>query len=233
MNIVTIKDFTEDATQSEINLSRMTTLLNRVKEGVSVPAVIAGGAVRDTLLGYPYNDIDFFLTGVPDDVLSLDDYAVLASEAVKDFSESVGWQNTHAALVGDYVEYVDSAFEVRRLYDAGSKAGPTFNKNLDFIARHASLEDTINSFDYGLVKGYYDGENFYVHDEFLEIMKNGRVNPQNKRAERRVKRWRMRTGYSLVIGRPPKVENTLSRDAAYCTTGFSGMPAKLVGAIEN
>ena len=69
--------------------------------------------------------------------------------------------------------------------------------------RDTTPEELIEGFDYDLVKCWYDGDS-HVSEEFDRAVGKGRSSPQTLSAWSRAKAFRERTGYKIVVGKPPK-----------------------------
>lgn len=166
-------------------------------------AVVAGGAVRDALLGFLPRDIDVFVLGkTPDE--DLDDLLVYTSELFREsmpkdeysctMAYPLRFRNGYSGLSEDFAV---REFTYQRLDSLQREA-------VQLIARKdCEINSLLESFDYELVKCYYDGK-FKVSDSFLEALSKKRIQPRDQKTASRIHEWRDRTGFKITIGRLPK-----------------------------
>lgn len=152
-----------------------------------VSTVIAGGAVRDTLLGVPLRGINIFMR-TPE------------GESAEDFPLFIA--GMYALKHGGWVMDVSLGYTERATTSHTAKV-TNGDFPLYFITCDEKPDGLLEVLDHALVRCYYDGE-YHVHKDFDLSVKSGRVQAYNKQAENRLKRFRDRTGYKITIGRPPK-----------------------------
>lgn len=194
--------YTRDAHQTDLNLERLKEVYDTISEvsksEYGFTPVIAGGSVRDTLLGVPYADIDVFFVNDPKEDLS--DFLVYVSELFrkKDAIDIEVPATPIGAKRYYWGEGTKDAFTGYELYSRRLKV-------VQFMAygRDTTPEELIEGFDYDLVKCWYDGD-FHVSEEFDRAVGKGRSSPQTLSAWSRAKAFRDRTGYKIVVGKPPK-----------------------------
>lgn len=132
-------------------------------------AIIAGGAVRDYLLGFEPKDVDVFVVG---------EFAPIEHEA---FTQLQVPDNRRSEYEGvRYVQFVDD-------YEA-------FGHQIQIVVlldRQVALENLVETFDLGITRCWYDGQvhtsrefvRDYLHDT-ITILLNDRPERSQLRAER-------------------------------------------------
>ena len=164
--------------------------------------VIAGGAVRDVVLGHSYRDIDFFVSDVPEE-MSLDDTVVHTTALLRDKHRGyLGLPpDTKAREIDSprYTMYLSS--DVGQEFRGYRYPYTTFG-SLDFLARHSTLSETIDGFDHDLARAYMsaDGE-IYISEGFEAVLRAGRIQPDSQRTRDRLQNWKRRTRDPIVIGK--------------------------------
>lgn len=162
------------------------------------PPVIAGGAVRDALLGVKPKDIDVFYPVSGD----IDDESVYFTETFRRMFPDEDLTPFLEVKGKDYGAIVDKDLCIYRGYGriGGGKA-----MQVDIMTMaQQPVEKVIQDFDHSLVKCYYDGAHYYASEEFLDAIRRKRVESGSKRTERRLHDWRYRSNYKITIGRPPR-----------------------------
>ncbi len=177
---------------------------------VGARVVIAGGSVRDALLGLPVRDFDIFFLGI--DAEEGDDTVVYLSELMKDRIPELG--SRAATPIANYFnillnsptkgKFVGYEFTSRHLpRDAGLNQRQAF-KPIQIIGRsEATPEELVGSFDYDLVRCWYDGS-YNIDNRFELSLKSKRVPTEDNNTYDRVQDWKSRTGFKITVGRPPK-----------------------------
>jgi hypothetical protein len=183
-----------ERTLVQVNLlSDVEKVLKQVNAEQGKDAFIAGGLVRDTLLGVDYNDVDIFLPLAEDE--DPDDEAVWYTEGLRRFDPVL--YNRAAKKKGEM--YKSSNFTC---YEMASQ-DRFLPHPIQVIARVGpkSPEDICNTFDSELVKCYYKDGKFFVCDLFPDIVKRNRVVAKAEKEYYRLRDWRNRTGYKITIGK--------------------------------
>lgn len=177
---------------------------------VGASVVIAGGSVRDALLGLPVRDFDIFFLGI--DAEEGDDTVVYLSELMKDRIPELG--SRAATPIANYSnillnsptkgKFVGYEFTSRHLpRDVDFNQIHAF-KPIQIIGRsEATPEELVDSFDYDLVRCWYDGS-YNIDNRFELSLKSKRVPTEDNNTYDRVQRWKSRTGFKITVGRPPK-----------------------------
>ena len=207
-------EFTSNTGVTEEGLSSLQSIYPALREvhekyfPGETPPVIAGGMIRDILLGFPFRDIDVFYPKEGD----LDDenvyYTGLLTQDFPDkFTSGVFYEVTgdgYELCTGKDLSVYRGFCEVASVRVRGVDAPLRRVVQLDMMTTPMKTpEEIIEGFDYGLVRCYYDGE-FKVHPTFVDTLKKGRIECPSKRTWKRVRSWRDRTGFKIVIGNPPK-----------------------------
>ncbi len=204
MQEVLLPDFTKNTLRSHTNFAgysdNVRDALLAAGEKSKLKFVIAGGFVRDTLLGYEPRDIDVFLLDCED----IEDDAVYFTEVFR--------RNTKEPYV------VKNAFRPKGVNYDKTSGFVTYSSMPYAVAPLMTMdvmgttkktpEEVIDSFDYSLVKAYLDPETnkFFVHPSFIESVKKNRIETSSTNAWARADEWRYRTRCKIVVGRPPKKE---------------------------
>jgi hypothetical protein len=182
-------------------------LVDQINHKYGTDAFVAGGAIRDMLLGLHPRDVDIFLPISTDD--DKDDEAVYFSELFRKEAEGIGLNYTHAEKVGGE-GYRDSPFTAYTL-DLEERWRAISNQ---VIAHEGTPEEIVNGFDYDLVRAFYRKGRFYVVDTFPEIIKKGSIKVDTLAAKSRLNAWKNRTGYRLSVScrekvKPPEFKTTV------------------------
>ena len=159
------------------------------------PPVIAGGAVRDTLLGYYARDFDIFLLGVENTDEGQDDVAYF-------FGKFLETGCCHPTRIKNKSNYNNDTSKIVDVYVAYEDDG-RYNRPIDVIGRvENDVSELIADFDHDLVLCYYD-DWLMIHENMLKALSKGRVESRDYLASDRLQTWRLRTGHKITIGRPP------------------------------
>lgn len=162
------------------------------------PPVIAGGAIRDVLLGGYPKDIDVFYPVSGD----IDDENVYFTETFRRMFPNCEFASFAEVSGKDYEAVNDKDICIYRGY--GRPDGDrVFQVDVMTMAQQP-IEKIVQDFDHSLVKCYYDGAHYYASEEFLDAIRRKRVESGSKRTERRLHDWRSRSNYKITIGRPPR-----------------------------
>jgi hypothetical protein len=120
-------------------------------ESGATDAIVAGGAVRDMLLGKPIKDIDVFYTGDLDQKKVYQHFKklgdLLTEEELDDLYGDSDWQVTQQALRYEDVEYP-----------------------VQLIRVNGTLDDHIATFGVGISKVMVDANGLVIPNEFLSGM---------------------------------------------------------------
>ena len=162
------------------------------------PPVIAGGAVRDALLGVYPKDIDVFYPVRGD----LDDESVYFTETLRAMFPENDFTIFTEVNSKAYDAMVDKDICIYRGY--GRTDGDRIFQIDVMTMPEQPIGTIIDGFDHALVKCYYDGAHYYASEEFLDAIRRKRVECASKKTERRLLDWRYRSNYKITIGRPPR-----------------------------
>jgi hypothetical protein len=184
-----VLEYSVNPAKTEKNLAQ---LAERQKEiayansKTGLTGFIAGGAIRDTVLGVFYNDIDVFIPSCSND----DDityYTEMMRDCSPDTYERAFTRN------GDQKYEGQSRFAVWSYTRFGLRNGMDY-LNVQAIGRQeGTVEDIVNGFDYGLVKAYQIGDDIFLHDSFRETLRRKRFEENLPvRTYYRVQDWRNR-----------------------------------------
>jgi len=162
-----------------------------------IPYVIAGGAVRDGLLGLEPKDYDIFLdmshVAEMDDDERIDFIALLNYN----FHEKVGpqfpgvfetpWQ-VHAE---EYKALPDCFLVYEHVFEENDTYQLIYRKDNPDIASDP-LGFVINNFDWPLTKAYYKDGKVFVGQQFVDTMKTKRIESDDYETSRRIRSWYQR-----------------------------------------
>ena len=200
--VVTMKDYEEvnpgdisvnpPLTELLINvMKKYTTTFDAAAKETGNSAVVAGGAVRDILLGYRPKDLDVFITDVTDD---LDDENVYFSEVLRRLDPETYQVPFRSKAHQAYPPSADLC-----VYGYMYGAYP-----VDVMTTSKTLEETLEGFDHDLVQCYMKDGKYFVSPNFLSAVKANRVASRDENTHYRLKRWKKRTGSRIAVGLPPK-----------------------------
>lgn len=145
--------------------------------------IIAGGAIRDLLLGKVPKDYDIFVDISDLDKDEADDLLLLYANELSRVG-GVPYGDYPYPVGGD--EYAGTVAEDMVVYEIYPFGGVCATQ---VIGRRSKPLDTVNSFDYNLVKGYYDPveEIFHLSEELLKGFENKEIiRDDDTKTERRV-----------------------------------------------
>ena len=191
-------------------ISSLYKVASEAADTVGASVVIAGGSVRDALLGLPVRDFDIFFLGI--DAEEGDDTVVYLSELMKDRIPELGSRaatpigNYHTILLNSPTKgkFLGYEFTSRHLPRDVNFAQIQAFKTIQIIGRsEATPEELVDSFDYDLVRCWYDGS-YNIDNRFELSLKSKRVPTEGNDTYDRVQRWKSRTGFKITVGRPPK-----------------------------
>ena len=202
--VVTMKDYEEvnpgdisvnpDLTKLLVDvMKKYATTFDTAAKETGNNVVVAGGAVRDILLGYRPKDLDVFVTDVTDD---LDDENVYFSEVLRRLDPET-YQTPF--LTKAHQAYLPSAGLCVYGYMYGAYP-------VDVMTTSKTLEETLEGFDHDLVQCYMKDGKYYVSPNFLSTVKANRVASRDENTHYRLKNWKKRTGSKIAVGMPPKVK---------------------------
>lgn len=170
------------------------TIVGETNDKIGTKAFIAGGAIRDSLLGYTPRDIDIFIPLTADD--DKDDEAVYFSEIFRQKAKIFGADFEAAIKEEGSLSYDKDELAAYTLVSHHARFGAPPPQ---VIAREGSLEDIVNSFDYDLVKAYYHEGKIMVAETLPDIVKKGRITVDTLKAKHRLSVWRRRTGHKISV----------------------------------
>lgn len=191
-----MKDHSVDLTRS-INIQADIKLLGEQAKTVAKdiaplapPPIIAGGMVRDMVFGLPWNDCDIFVDLGAYSTDEADDICLLmvneiAPEYIEDLTQKLdnpeeGYGFDPSANGTGFVCGYGGYNKVEGGYSAHQVLGRMDNK-----------ENTIDKFDYGLVKAYYDTETeeFVFHKDFVDQIGKKIIEVSSAKTFNRVTKW--------------------------------------------
>lgn len=204
----------EDTTTSEPmstdvleDLTEACGILNKLSSTYDVKPIVAGGSIRDAILGYAPKDFDIFIdvSSIPDEEERDDfiesfvyDFAV-AKNGIK-FAETSGWpykmQRDESAEREGYGE-MEGSFSVREWACGTNKTWAPYQFIfMDDVEITVDPSDWISKrFDYSLVKCFMDPHTgtIYASDEFMSDKDKNRIDVRDESAYKRLTRWILRT----------------------------------------
>jgi hypothetical protein len=219
---------TKNVHQSNQDITGLTIVadnLKKVSTNYGIKPVIAGGAIRDILLGYFPKDHDVFIdvSKFADDPDALEDFIDVF---LYDFCVSVTGNDNFdfPYLISGNPEQdarykeMEGSFEVREWW-------PTYANcqcPIQFIfMKEPMIEEDVgkfidDKFDYSLVKCYMDIETqkVYASDEFMNDVDATRIIVKDESARLRVNRWVNRTGHRVTPVKEATVEKNKTKPSA-------------------
>lgn len=164
-------------------------LLEQIKEVYECKAIIAGGCIRDHVLGIMPKDVDIFIDHNFPDIILQDMVELNWGEARQDVGDEASDNGDNPLLKGSWTFF-----------------NPVKGFQINLIAKPLGVSDeeyaeaVTRNFDFNIVKGYYDG-NLHLPEETAADIKRktftyvGLDDPvQKKRSTRRFERFLKRTG---------------------------------------
>ena len=106
------KDDIIDLTPFPILYSRETIILHKIFKKYSYDLKVAGGAVRDILLGIPPKDIDFATEAMPNQMLDM-----FSNEGIRTLNRNGEAHGTVTVRINDKVHFIFSNFSLLFMYD--------------------------------------------------------------------------------------------------------------------
>lgn len=150
-------------------------------------AIVAGGCIRDYVLDVAPKDIDIF---VPCSSLQqwLDYKYGLVSRT------NYNGQTAFFTDIGEGQEYDKTDFDRDKnpLYGVLESDGTIYGHKINIIARtkHADNNELVSNFDFGILKGWFDGKQFKLTDDFMRDLNNRRATlMHNKHIEQSLLRF--------------------------------------------
>lgn len=207
--MINIDKYSLDSSRTKEQLNKLNLVRNKLKNVYgNGELVVAGGAVRDTVLGLPYRDIDLFITDtVKEPFTSIEDTltydSVEASETLSEF----GYYTTDFGGRGNYG---DSEFQVVS-HSTNSFARLNECPTIQVIVRKElrdGPEGLLKSFDWSLTEAYINDDGVFVSEDFVRAVESKRVEFKSRAAKDRADIWRHRTGYKITFGRLPTGEKS-------------------------
>lgn len=202
-----INKYSVNSSTTEKQLKELTSTYEKMKLLFKeTPVVIAGGAIRDTILGLEYRDIDVF---VPE----------IVKEPFNDIEDSMTYDlldveslfpdyNPPVVQGVDFSLYPEKGFIVFNLnphLGRFDKLPPT----IQVIVREdyeGTPESLIKTFDWTLVEAYMDESGVYISQDFIDALKRKRVTFKDSASRSRALRWKDRhhSNFKITFGRPTK-----------------------------
>lgn len=177
-------------------MARLEEALGVVNRKTGKDAFLAGGYVRDALLGTPPKDLDVFIPVSEGD--DLDDEAVWYGELLREATKALHGVQYPLFTKRGQEAYANSPFTVYES-NMGYRAPARPIQLIPHVSPDA--ETILRSFDHNLVRVYYKGGKVFVNDEFPEIMKKKTIVVGSEAAFQRLDTWRRRVGYKISIRR--------------------------------
>lgn len=186
-----------DVTKSCLEgMAKLEETLAVVNKKTGKDAFLAGGYVRDALLGTPPKDLDVFIP--VSEVDDLDDEAVWYGELLREATKALHGVQYPLFTKRGQEAYANSPFTVYES-NMGYRAPA---KPIQLITHVSPDAETIlRSFDHNLVRVYYKNGKIFVNDEFPEIMKRKTIVVDSEAAFQRLDAWRRRVNYKISIRR--------------------------------
>lgn len=195
------------------NINTLDIALREVTANTDVDYLIAGGAVRDGLLGLEPKDYDIFLDlsktaemedDERDDLIALLNYnfhqKVRLPLFMHDFEQP--WQVHNEAYKA--IKAMENTFFVYEHVfqgqgDRADLAGLERDDTYQIIYRNNSpdissdpLGFVVNNFDWSLTKAYYKDGKVFVGQQFVDAMKDKKIESTDLNASRRIRSWYQR-----------------------------------------
>ena len=164
------------------------------------PPVLAGGAIRDTLLGISPADWDFFWHGKGSADEDLDEitYVLLS------LRDTLGAVEYPYLVVSNYKGADDTveAFDVMEMYHEVGRLFEVYQviNRKDF----STAKELIDSFDYSLVRGYYDPllKKIFVGADFIESLATRKVFVKDEKTYHRLVNFNYKFSYAFAATGP-------------------------------
>lgn len=178
-------------------------------EKTGLNGFIAGGAVRDALLGYSWKDVDVFIPGCadPDEIVYYSEVlresnpsrypsAFAISGITTQHGNEYSGRNGQGASKFCVVTYAN--FPAGRIGDLLPR-----RTNIQIIGRaETTRKEIVDNFDYSLVKAFLLNDELYIHPTFRTSWEKRRLEPARSRSTyHRMRNWRDRTGVRITIPR--------------------------------
>jgi len=171
-----------------------------------IPYVIAGGAVRDGLLGLEPKDYDIFLDMSPVAEMEDDERIDFVALLNYNFHEKVGLQfpgvfETPWPVSNPFYKDMENNFLVYEHAFRGPADDPArlVENTYQIIYRNNSpdissdpLGFVVNSFDWSLTKAYYKDGKVFVGQQFVDTMKDKKIESTDLNTSRRIRSWYQR-----------------------------------------
>lgn len=223
-----------------------------LKETVELPYLIAGGAVRDGLLGLEPKDYDIFLDMSP--IADLDDDERVDYIALLNYNlhERVGLQHlggfeTPWPVHNPAYKDMENNFLVYEHAFRGEQDDPMRiqENTYQLIYRKDSAEIKDNplgfveqGFDWPLTKAYYKDDKVFVSQQFRNCMDNRVIESDDQNTSRRIRSWYNRNNMGVVGGFKLKIEpeiltyGSLKTKGMFTTAAAIGIQANDARRVE-
>lgn len=188
------------------NINTLDTALKEVTANTDVNYLIAGGVVRDGLLGLEPKDYDIFLDLSKTAEMEEDERDDLVALLNYNFHENVGPQFPGAFEIPWPVsEHAYKEMENNFLVYEHAFRGPEddpariVENTYQIIYRNNSpdissdpLGFVVNNFDWSLTKAYYKDGKVFVGQQFVDTMKTKKIESTDLNTSRRIRSWYQR-----------------------------------------
>lgn len=199
-----------------------------------IPYVIAGGAVRDGLLGLEPKDYDIFLDMSPVAEMEDDERVDFIALLNYNFHEKVGPQfpgvlETPWPVSNPAYKDMENNFLVYEHAFRGPADDPAriVENTYQIIYRNNSpdissdpLGFVVNNFDWPLTKAYYKDGKVFVGQQFVDTMKTKKIESTDLTTSRRIRSWYQRNFHRVAKAFKISIEPVASfYDIETTTTG--------------
>lgn len=189
--------------------------------------IIAGGAIRDTVLGLHINDYDIFIDVSSIEKDEKDDTALLLAASLKDeeivknvtLADLRPFDFGDSGIIGYKKEDVrDGQPTIKAIYNLVLYRNiPDRTLKLQVIAHDDPTISTdpmsfVAGFDYSLVRGFVHNGGWQFSPEFVADLESKEISIRSESCELRVKRWLARNSLHQWLDKP---RYTLISTAAY------------------
>ncbi len=140
--------------------------------GVRGEVIVAGGYIRDTIVGVRPKDIDLFIRIDAEDEFERDE----AVEAVAERLSEAPFYGYRPASAGNYGTNTDFSVMKGEFWSGAASGGKGAGYELDFILHdRKTVQDTLDSFDINVCKAAYVNGEFVYDPSFLEGLAEKKV----------------------------------------------------------
>lgn len=216
-----------------------------LKETVELPYVIAGGAVRDGLLGLEPRDYDIFfdmssIAGLDED--ELDDYIALLNFTFHErMGMALGGFETPWPVHNPEYENMENNFLVYEHVFRGMRDDlmAIQENSYQLIYRNNSPEIGSNpldfveqQFDWPLTKAFYKDDKVFVSQQFRNCMDSRVIESDDLDTSKRIRRWYDRNNTGLVGGFKLKITEQVYYGTTAASTWTTGNKLKIYNYVD-